>query len=150
MKVSKNFKLKEFIISKTAIDNAIGNMPSYRQTEALIFLVLNVIQPARDFLNMVIWVTSGFRSDILNEFIGGSKTSQHCKGEAADLKCADNSKLFHYIKDNIRFNQLIWEFGDENQPQWVHVSVSAMNDNRGQVLIAYKENGKTKYKEWQS
>jgi hypothetical protein len=148
MRISKNFELKEFIISKTAIDNAIGNMPNYKQTEALIFLVGNILQPCRDFLKMVIWITSGFRSDRLNEFIGGSDTSQHPKGEASDLKCNDNKKLFYFIKDNLRFDQLIWEFGDDNQPQWVHVSISAMGKNRGEVLRAIKVNGKTKYIEF--
>lgn len=148
MELSKNFSLKEFVVSKTAIQEAIGNMPSYRQTEALIFLVLNILQPARDSLGFPIWVTSGFRSDRLNDFIGGSETSQHPKGEAADIKCKDNKKLFNYIKDNLRFDQLIAEFGDENQPDWIHVSISALNKNRGEVLRAYKIDGKTVYEKY--
>ena len=71
------------------------------------------------------FISSGFRSSGVNAAAGGASTSQHLKGEAADVICSDNAKLFNYIKDNLNFDQLIWEYGNDNQPAWVHVSYSA-------------------------
>jgi len=84
----------------------------------------------------------------LNKKVGGSKTSQHCLGEAADIVCQNkNSEMFYFIKNNLEFDQLIWEFGDEQEPDWVHVSYRG-NRMRGQVLVASKKNGKTVYEEY--
>ncbi len=100
----------------------------------------------------VIYVSSGYRSDALNKAIGGSRKSQHSKGEALDLDndnknvAASNTEIFNYIKDNLDFDQLIWEFGTDENPDWVHVSYLSIDENRKRCLRAYKENGKTKYK----
>ena len=90
-----------------------------------------------------------FRSEELNKAIGGSSKSQHCQGRAIDLDDTfghkTNAQMFQYIKDNLDFDQLIWEFGDENNPDWVHVSYVSENENRGRCLKAHKVNGKTTY-----
>jgi hypothetical protein len=154
MQISKHFHLKEFVKSQTAIQHRIGNMPDPAQFNALSALVNQVLEPARVALDMPLFVSSGFRSKALNELIGGAHriengvyiaTSQHCKGEAADLQCKDNARLFSYIKENLTFDQLIWEFGDDEQPDWVHVSYTERGLNRFSVLRAVNDNGKTHY-----
>jgi len=135
--MTKNFTLKELCVTKTGIHNE----PNAEQKEALRLLAVNILQPARDALG-AITVTSGFRNAKVNAAIGGSRTSQHMKGEAADLQCDDNAALFKFIK-TLEFDQLIWEFGDKEQPDWVHVSYASKN--RKEVLKATKKNGVTKY-----
>jgi len=134
-----NFTIRELCVTKTGIHNE----PNQEQKENLQALVENVLQPARDALGIII-VTSGFRNARVNAAIGGSRSSQHMKGEAADCVHKDNAALFHWIKYNVEFDQLIWEFGDKDQPDWVHVSYSRTK-NRGQALRAKKEKGVTKY-----
>lgn len=135
--MTKNFTLKELCATKTGIHNE----PNAEQKEALRLLAVNILQPARDALGPI-KVTSGFRNAKVNTAIGGSRTSQHMKGEAADLQCDDNAALFKFIK-TLDFDQLIWEFGDKEQPDWVHVSYASKN--RKEVLKATKKNGVTKY-----
>jgi zinc D-Ala-D-Ala carboxypeptidase len=135
--MTKNFTIKELCVTKTGIHNE----PNAEQKEALRLLAVNILQPARDALG-AITVTSGFRNAKVNAAIGGSRSSQHMKGEAADLQCDDNAALFKFIK-TLEFDQLIWEFGDKEQPDWVHVSYATKN--RKEVLKATKKNGVTKY-----
>jgi len=135
--MTKNFTLKELCVTKTGIHNE----PNAEQKEALRLLAVNILQPARDALG-AITVTSGFRNAKVNAAIGGSRSSQHMKGEAADLQCEDNAALFNFIKE-LEFDQLIWEFGDKEQPDWVHVSFA--KKNRKEILKATKKNGVTKY-----
>lgn len=97
-------------------------------------LVARVLDPARAAIGMPIIVTSGYRSLAWEMSKNRSGTSQHCRGEAADLKCADNAQLFKYIADNLDFDQLIWEKGDKKQPAWVHVSFKRTGINRRQKL----------------
>lgn len=154
MKLSENFTLDEFIYSPTAIKHGIDNTPSPEHIENIKALVTNVIQPIRHFLRQPLKINSGYRHPNLNEKIGGAHTiqngkkvptSQHCKGEAADLYCAGrNADIFRYIKANLDFDQLIWEFGTDSEPAWVHVSYA--KKNRKQMLKAVKEGGKTVYK----
>lgn len=141
MNLSKNFTLDEL----TVTDTGLLNPPTLQSKQALTDLVLNVLQPTRDLLGIPITVTSGYRSDAVNKAVGGAKTSQHCKGEAADLVCSDNRLLFEVIRGSVVFDQLIWEYGTDEQPQWVHVSYRSQG-NRGEVLRAVKENGRTTYK----
>lgn len=143
-KLSKNFTLWEFVVSETAERNGINNFPNEEQIANLGELCKKVLQPVRSFLNFPLQISSGFRSKLLNEKVGGSKTSQHCKGEAADLKCRNNAELFNAIKDLTEFDQLIWEFGTDLSPSWIHVSYS-VNRNRKQVLKAKRVNGKVIY-----
>lgn len=147
MQLSKDFNLSEFTRSKTAIKKDIDNMPNPKEQKAIQHLVDTVLQPVRSQIGMVISVTSGFRSKELNEIIGGANGSQHTKGEAADLECNDNARLFNHIRANCQFDQLIWEFGDTNQPDWVHVSV-VDGKNRREVLRAVKIKGKTAYQKF--
>jgi hypothetical protein len=134
-----NFTLKELCVTKTGIHNE----PNQEQKENLHALIENVLQPARDALGIII-VTSGFRNARVNAAVGGARGSQHMRGEAADCVHKDNAALFHWIKENVEFDQLIWEFGDKDQPDWVHVSYS-QTKNRGQALRAKREKGVTKY-----
>lgn len=147
MKLSKNFSLSEMTRSSTATKKGIDNAPNSSQIENLRILCDNVLQPLRDALGPIT-ISSGFRSVKLNTAIGGSSSSQHCalKGAAGDIDLGSrNAEVFNYIKDNLVWDQLIWEFGDtDKNPSWVHVSFNKDN-NRKQILKAIKQNGKTKY-----
>jgi hypothetical protein len=143
--ISTNISFKEGVRSSTASRRNIENTPNADQLSAMKLLAEKVFQPLRVWYDKPIMITSFFRSIALNTQIGGSKTSQHCKGEAVDIDTAsDNAKLFNYIKDNLEFDQMIWEFGDDNNPDWVHVSYS-INGNRKKLLKAVKQNGRTTY-----
>jgi zinc D-Ala-D-Ala carboxypeptidase len=143
--VSEHISLKEAIRSQTASRLGISNDPTEEHLASMKITAEKVFEPVRKALNRPIIVSSFYRSPKLNTAIGGSKTSQHCKGEAIDIDTGVfNNEVFYWIKNNLVFDQLIWEFGDTKEPSWVHVSYS-VNGNRGQILRAYSENGKTKY-----
>ena len=130
MKLGKYFTLEEMLITKTGL----LNVPNQAEKVALSELVKNVLDPVRENYGNPITVNSGFRSKRVNDATpNASKTSQHMKGEAADLNCADNAKLFKIIRENVVFDQLIWEAGNDVQPAWVHVSYKTQG-NRGEVL----------------
>ena len=141
MNLSTHVTLSEFQNSPTATTHGINNKMSLSQIESAKLLCENVFEPLRIHLNTPIQISSGFRSLQVNKMIGGASTSQHTKGEAMDIKVG--AKGFNFIKDKLEFDQLIWEFGNDENPQWVHVSYSSRN--RGQVLKANKKNGKTIY-----
>jgi hypothetical protein len=141
MNLSKHVTLKEFQASGLATLRNLNNEMNESQIASAKLLCENVFEPLRIYLNTPIEISSGFRSLQVNKMIGGAKTSQHTKGEAMDLQIG--AKGFNFIKDKLDFDQLIWEFGNDENPQWVHVSFSKRN--RKQVLKAYKQNGKTKY-----
>ena len=148
MMLSKNLSLVEVMKSATAIKHGIANEPSSKHLTNLKAVATNIFQPCRDYFGKPLAVTSGYRSPKLNELIGGSKRSQHSKGEALDLDAQvyggfTNAELFYYIKDNLDFDQLIWEFGNDEEPDWIHCSYTT--ENRKEVLKAYKHNGKTRY-----
>jgi len=146
MNLSKNFTLSEMTKSVTAKRLGIDNTPNEQQIEFLIELCEKVLQPVRDALGPIA-ISSGLRVPALNKAVGGSRSSQHCalKGAAADIDMdAKNAEIFNYIKDNLIFDQLIWEFGSSECPSWVHVSYH-YGHNRGQILKAIKQSGKTKY-----
>jgi len=146
--LSKNFTLGELTHSDYAVRKGIKNTATKIQLQKLTVLCQNLLQPVRDKFGTTV-VTSGLRAKALNEAIGGSTRSQHCKGEAADFHCtrANRFKVAKWISENIEFDQLILEFFTEDTPDqgWVHCSVKA-EKNRGQILMAYKDNGKTAYK----
>jgi len=145
MQLTKNFNLTELTFSPTAITKGIDQTPSDEVIKNLLALSINVLQPLRDFMAESIKISSGYRSFELNKSIGGANSSQHCHGEAADLICSDrNHEMFKFIRKSLVFDQLIWEFGDDNNPNWVHVSFSRTH-NRKQCLKATKHNGSTKY-----
>jgi len=141
MNLSENFTLAELIRTSTGLDNT----PNEEQIENLRLLCVNVLQPARDALG-VIKITSGFRAPDVNAKIGGAPSSQHVKGQAADLMMSGGQKkLLDWIIANVEFDQIISEFPDKNgNPAWVHVSF-AEGKNRMQKLKAIKSGGKTKY-----
>jgi hypothetical protein len=141
MNLSAHVTLAEFENSPTATTHGINNKMSLSQIESAKLLCENVFEPLRIHLNTPIKISSGFRSLQVNKMIGGASTSQHTKGEAMDLQIG--AKGFNFIKDKLQFDQLIWEFGNDENPSWVHVSFSSKN--RKQVLKATKKNGKTIY-----
>ena len=153
MKLSDNLSLAEATKSVTALRNGIANTPTATHLIALKEVAKNIFQPCRNHFGKPLAVTSGYRSEELNDLIGGSKKSQHSKGEALDLDAQvfggfTNRELFLFIKDHLTFDQLIGEFPDDmGEFAWVHCSYKA-EGNRGEVLVAYKENGKTRYKKW--
>ena len=148
MKLSKNFTLQEFTKSQTALRQGIDNTPEGQHLEAAKKLFEHVVQKVRDNFGPTV-INSGYRGPKLNEAVGGSKTSQHCKGEAADIECpgVPNADVAQWIVDNLEFDQVILEFYTPGIPDsgWVHVSYSA-DGNRKKSMTAMKENGKTVYK----
>lgn len=133
--ISKNISFLEATTSQTAIRKGINNEPSQLHLENMQLLAKEVFEPLRHKFG-AIRISSFFRSKVLNTVIGGSKTSQHMTGEAIDiqgLNNVENRHLFEYIKNHLDFDQLIWEFGNRNNPAWVHVSYSG-EKNRKQIL----------------
>jgi len=141
MNLSAHVTLAEFENSPTATTHGINNKMNESQIASAKLLCENVFEPLRIHLNTPIKISSGYRSPQLNKIIKGSLSSQHCKAEAMDIKVG--AKGFNFIKDKLEFDQLIWEFGNDENPSWVHVSFSSKN--RKQVLKATKKNGKTIY-----
>lgn len=151
MKLSKNLSLEECISSSTASKYKIDNTPSPKVVNRLKLIAEHIFQPVRDALGVPIKVSSGYRSPELNRKIGGAMGSQHTKGEALDLKVlknaenVTNAELFRYIIEHLDYDQVIWEFGNNKNPKWVHISYKNPTDNRKQALRAVKINGKVKY-----
>ena len=151
MNLSKNLSLAEVTKSLTAKRLGIDNTPDEWTTENLRQLAINVFQPLRSAFGTPIYVSSGYRSAELNTAIGGSGRSQHVEGRALDLDAdvyggCTNSQIVNWIKENLEFDQLIWEFGDDDNPDWVHVSYVYDGDNRKRCLRACRDdNGKTYY-----
>ena len=155
-KLSANFSMKEFTASDTAKRRGIDNNPGLEHAEAALELFEHIVQPIREHFGTSIFLSSGYRSHALNKAIGGSQTSQHSKGEAVDIdmdgrKGPENEDVFHYIRKNLPFDQLIWEFGDSKRPDWVHVSYKKGGPQRGQILAAKRNSsGKTYYETWKA
>jgi len=138
--MTKNFSLAELTKTNTGLPNA---LPKHLEGN-LRALAENVLQPARDALG-AIEVTSCYRSPEVNRRVGGASKSQHVQAQAADLKFfGGNDVLFKWIARNLEYDQIIWEFGTDVEPAWVHVSY-VEGKNRKQKLKAVKVNGKTKY-----
>ena len=137
-RISKHISYKEAVGSNYAKQKGISNKPNEEQVENMKLLAEKVFEPLREWVDAPIKVNSMFRSLELNTALKGSKTSSHMKGEAMDITSMggkSNLEMFHYIKDNLDFDQLIWEFGKE--PKWLHVSFNKDN-NRKQVLVTKK------------
>ena len=136
MQISKHLTLEECITSQTAIRLKIDNTPSEIVIENLKIVAKNIFEPLREYFKKPIKVSSGYRSLKLNAKIKGSKKSQHTEGKALDLQGMEgltNVQIFNYIKNNLVYDQLIWEYGDKSNPAWVHVSFNK-NKNRQQTL----------------
>lgn len=149
MNLSKNLSLAEMTRSESAKRNGIKNEPTAEHLENMKKLAVNVFQPIRDHFNVPIHISSGYRSLALNKAIKGSLSSQHLLGQAIDIDMDNtgitNAQIFNWIKDNLSFDQLIWEFGTHKNPDWVHVSFESNGKQRKQVLKATKKNGKATY-----
>ena len=150
--ISKYVSYKEVIHSQTAKRKRIDNTPHPEHLTNIILISQNLFDPLRVWVGGAVKINSFFRSLELNSAIGGSKKSQHMKGQAIDIDDTyghkTNLEMFNYIKDNMDFDQLINEFPDEaGNPSWIHVSYK-MKGNRKQVLKAVVEKGDTKYYPW--
>jgi len=150
MSISKHISYKEGVYSRTAMRRGIKNNPNAEQMENMVAIAEEVFEPLRVWVGGPIKINSFFRSPELNKAIGGSTKSQHCHGQAIDLDDtfgrATNAEMFEFIKKYLDFDQIIWEFGDDENPDWVHVSYVSPDQNRNRCLKAYKKEGKTCYK----
>lgn len=146
--ISKHISWAEATHSKTAEKKEIANEPGQQEIVAMKKLAKEIFEPLREWAGEPIRVNSFYRSAELCEAIGSKSTSQHTKGQAIDIDALGektNADLFNYIKDNLNFDQLIWEFGDDENPDWVHVSYVSPNGNRNRILKAFKKGKKTNY-----
>ena len=147
--ISKHISYKEGVYSTTATRRGIDNTPNNEQLDNMELVADEVFEPLREWVDGPIKINSFFRCPELNTAIGGSSKSQHCKGQAVDIDDTfgkvTNAEMYHFIKENLDFDQMIWEFGDDDNPDWVHVSYVSLKNNRNRCLKAYRENGKTKY-----
>ena len=136
--------------SRTATRLGIDNKPNEKQLQNMVTVAEEIFEPLRTWVGGPIKINSFFRSPELNKAIGGSSKSRHCHGQAMDIDDtfgrATNAEMFDFIKENLDFDQMIWEFGDNENPNWVHVSYVSPTENRRRCLKAYKENKITKYK----
>jgi zinc D-Ala-D-Ala carboxypeptidase len=149
-KISDHISYKEATHSATALRKNLDNTPDKNQLKCMKDIAENLFEPLRKWVGGPIKINSFFRGEPVNTAIGGSKYSQHMKGQAIDIDDTfgykTNAEMYHYIKDNLDFDQMIWEFGDDKNPNWVHISWVSHRPNRKKLTIAYKEGGKTKYK----
>jgi hypothetical protein len=148
--ISKHISYKEATRSLTAIRLGLENKPNEYELSNMIGVAENIFEPLREWVNDPIKVNSFFRSIELNKAIGGSSRSQHCEGRAIDIDDtyghATNAEMFHWIKENLNFDQMIWEFGDDENPDWVHISWVSEDQNRNRCLRAERVDGKTTYR----
>jgi zinc D-Ala-D-Ala carboxypeptidase len=149
MRISEHISYKEGIKSNTALRRGIDNTPGSYEITNMEVVAEKIFEPLRKWVGGPIKITSFYRCEELNRAIGGSSSSQHCQGRAMDLDDTfghkTNAEMFEYIRKNISFDQLIWEFGDENNPDWIHVSFVSEDQNRQKVLKANRVDGKTTY-----
>jgi len=154
MQLSKNLSLNEVIKSNTATRKGIDNTPTEEHLKNLKYLAEKVFQPIREHFGVPIYVSSGYRSKDLNEVIGGSPRSFHSHGLALDLdqdgrnKGVSNADVFYFIKENLQFTELIWEFGDETNPNWVHVAIAPGREDEKKIKIAKRVDNRTTYSTW--
>ena len=139
IKVSSNFSMSELIRTNTGLINA----PDVQSLINMCHLSLMILQPLRFYLGYAVNINSCFRTKAVNKAVGGSKTSQHLLGQAVDFDCEEMVVAFHYILNNLMFDQLIWEKGTVSCPAWIHVSYNPWGKNRKQVL--FTRNGSSKY-----
>lgn len=151
--ISAHISYREATKSQAALNLGMANAPDAEELEAMQLVAAKVFEPLREHFGVPIPITSFFRSRELNKAIGGSLSSDHCYGRAIDMDMdgsnspVTNADLFHHIREHLPFDQLIWEFGNAHQPDWVHASYRATG-NRRQVLVAYLVNGQKKYRQW--
>jgi hypothetical protein len=149
-RISEHISYREAIKSNTASRLGIDNTPSDYEITNMVGVAFNVFEPLRKYVGGPIRINSFYRCKELNRAIGGSSRSQHCEGRAIDLDDTlgykTNAEMYQYIKENLSFDQLIWEFGDDTNPDWIHVSYVHPDENRKRCLRAERINGKTTYR----
>ena len=147
--ISKHISEKEATKSITALRLGIDNTPNGVTISNMKLLAEKVFEPLREWVGGPIKINSFYRSIALNEAIGGSSRSQHCQGRAIDIDDIyghkTNKEMFEYVKENLDFEQMIYEFGSETNPDWVHISYVSQDKNRNKILKAVRDDGKTKY-----
>ena len=148
-RLTKHVSYKEGVHSITALRLGLKNDPSDKHLQNMKLLSEKIFEPLRTHVGGPIKINSFYRGPELNKAIGGSEKSQHCHGQAMDIDDtfghASNAAMFDWIRANLDYDQMIWEFGTDENPDWVHVSYVDPGSNRNRCLKAYKENGKTKY-----
>jgi hypothetical protein len=148
-KISKHISYKEGIKSNTAMRLNIDNSPGEYHLGNMNAVAINVFEPLREWVGGPIKINSFYRSVALNKAIGGSSRSQHCEGRAMDIddtfRYKTNAEMYKYIKENLSFDQMIWEFGTDKNPDWVHISYVSEEQNRNRCLKATRVNGKAMY-----
>ena len=148
--ISEHVSYKEGTYSVTATRLGVDNTPGDEQLTNMELIAEKIFEPLRKWVGGPIKINSFYRGLLLNTAIGGSKKSQHMKGQAMDIDDnyghATNAEMYHWIKDNLDFDQMIWEFGNDDEPNWIHVSYVSKKENRNRCLKAYRKDGKTKYK----
>jgi zinc D-Ala-D-Ala carboxypeptidase len=150
-KISEHLELAEVIRSEQAKRLGLSNMPTPEHIENFKKLAENIFEPIRNNFRVPIHISSGYRSVELNKAIKGSSSSQHCKAEAIDVDMdgssngVTNKMVFDYIYKNLNFDQLIWEYGNDSNPDWVHVSYSSSKPQRKQALKCTRVNGQPHY-----
>lgn len=138
MNISQHITIEEATKSQEAVRKGIRNVPTQTQLASMRLVADKCFEPLRNHFRVPIGISSFFRSEPLNIAIGGSKNSQHCLGMAIDIDGdifgrVSNSEIFQWLKDNVEFDQLIWEFGNDENPAWVHISYNPKG-NRKQIL----------------
>ena len=148
-KISKHISYHEGTYSRTGERRDLDNTPNEDQLKCMKEVAENLFEPLREWVGGPIKINSFFRGEPVNTAIGGSRRSQHMKGQAIDIddtfRHKTNAEMYHYIKDNLDFDQMIWEFGTDKNPNWLHISWVSHRPNRKKLTIAKKVNGKTKY-----
>ena len=147
--ISKHVSWHEGTYSRTGERKGLDNTPDEKQVKRMKEVAENLFEPLREWVGGPIKINSFFRGESVNTVIGGSKRSQHMKGQAIDIDDTfghkTNAEMYHYIKDNLDFDQLIWEFGNDENPNWLHISWVSHRPNRKKLTIAKKVDGRTKY-----
>jgi hypothetical protein len=147
--ISKHISYHEGTYSQTGVRRDLDNTPDDKQLKRMEEVAENLFEPLREWVGGPIKINSFFRGEPVNTAIGGSRKSQHMKGQAIDIDDTfghkTNAEMYHYVKDNLDFDQLIWEFGTDKNPNWLHISWVSHRPNRKKLTIAKKVNGKTKY-----
>ena len=148
-KISKHISWHEGTYSRTGERRDLDNTPNEEQLKCMKEVAENLFEPLREWVGGPIKINSFFRGEPVNTAIGGSRKSQHMKGQAIDIDDTfghkTNAEMYHYIKDNLDFDQMIWEFGTDKNPNWLHISCVSHRPNRKKLTIAKKVNGRTKY-----
>ena len=147
--ISKHISMKEATKSVTALRLNIDNTPNGTALNNMKILAEKIFEPLREWVGGPIKITSMYRSPDLCLALGSKSSSQHTKGQAMDIDDIyghkTNKEMFYWIKENLEFDQMIWEFGNEDNPDWLHISYVDSENNRNRILKAVKDQGKTKY-----